>query len=164
LETHSTRLQFWTESILDYRTWRNPCKCRASEPSRLAQPLIQEHAARFDWVQLTAKPATACEGDSSPPSCIYSVTAGRGAGFRDFLRLPSAKENRSNRRTLPGFQIITRLTSRSKRGEEIKGRPRAGFFLVCGVATNSDCRSSDIAWRRCCELFSVICFLSWRFA
>jgi len=26
---------------------------------------------------------------------------GRGAGFRDFLRLPSAKENRSNRRTLP---------------------------------------------------------------
>ena len=27
--------------------------------------------------------------------------AGRGAGFRDFLRLSSAKENRSNRRTLP---------------------------------------------------------------
>jgi hypothetical protein len=27
--------------------------------------------------------------------------AGRGAGFRDFLCLPSAKENRSNRRTLP---------------------------------------------------------------
>jgi hypothetical protein len=26
---------------------------------------------------------------------------GRGAGFRDFLRSPSAKENRSNRRTLP---------------------------------------------------------------
>jgi hypothetical protein len=30
--------------------------------------------------------------------------AGRGAGFRDFLRLPSAKENRNNRRTLPGTQ------------------------------------------------------------
>jgi len=29
------------------------------------------------------------------------VKLGRGAGFRDFLRLRSAKENRSNRRTLP---------------------------------------------------------------
>jgi hypothetical protein len=31
---------------------------------------------------------------------------GRGAGFRDFLRLPSAKENRSNRRTLPSIPEI----------------------------------------------------------
>jgi hypothetical protein len=31
---------------------------------------------------------------------FYQHWMGRGAGFRDFLRSPSAKENRSNRRTL----------------------------------------------------------------
>jgi hypothetical protein len=41
------------------------------------------------------------------PASLYLCYAGRGAGFRDFLRLPPAKENPSNRRTLPASQYFT---------------------------------------------------------
>jgi hypothetical protein len=53
---------------------------------------------------------------------------GRGAGFRDFLRSPLAKENRSNRRTLPTSSYKVDL---SNFGEVRKSGPatNAGLFL-----------------------------------
>jgi len=60
---------------------------------------------------------------------LYQHWMGRGAGFRDFLRLPSAKENRSNRRTLPTSSHKVEL---SNRGEVRKPGPanEAGLFLA----------------------------------
>jgi hypothetical protein len=53
---------------------------------------------------------------------MFRKWVGRGAGFRDFLRLPSVKENRSNRRTLP-FPEIRDVDPSNPRGV---GKAKAG--------------------------------------
>jgi hypothetical protein len=122
---------------------------------------------------------------------LYTVGRGGAAGFRDFLRLPSAKENRSNRRA--PLVPPTRLTPRIVEGW---GKPRpagAGLFLSCTICTNRAthtrrrlainyaCKSSDIEtgtgtpvsdvplkvdskWLQFCGRFSVTYFWSWWFA
>lgn len=58
--------------------------------------------------------------------------AGRGAGFRDFLCLPSAKENRSNRWTFPGFSSRINDVDPSNYGGvgKNRGRLQPAFSLI----------------------------------
>ena len=56
---------------------------------------------------LCVRPGTSgAEATTAYRAASLYTAGGRGAGFRDFLRLPSAKENRSNRRTLPAKFMI----------------------------------------------------------
>jgi hypothetical protein len=134
------------ESTLDYRSWCKAWKCRPRGQDQVGRvvkmantfdSVRSPHSRRRDLGRLgrTLSSAAAAIRSSRRGSHLFvspgifysrshadrshggtSIGPGGGAGFRDFLRLPSAKENRSNRRTLPGFASLTRLTSRIVEG------------------------------------------------
>jgi hypothetical protein len=73
---------------------------------------------------------------SEVPASLYLCYAGRGAGFRDFLRLPPAKENRSNRRTLLATQHFTQGRSFEVGRVGNGGRHHAGLFLSTKIGAH----------------------------